>query len=167
MSKPSKADLLIYKALNKAIEKDQLRIYLDYGKINRPGSPVYDAWENLLPVLTPVLTGLILILSVSIIFGLSFMIAMIMIYTAYFKKKVDRCLIQRTKDYFTSSYDNCVKLWEFGGIVLVNAQDKKSGCVSPEGDWKEFVVRNFADYMVETENTPADKAADNEQAAAE
>ena len=28
MSKPSKADLLIYKALNKAIEKDQLRIYL-------------------------------------------------------------------------------------------------------------------------------------------
>ena len=47
MSKPSKADLLIYKALNKAIEKDQLRIYLDYGKINRPGSPVYDAWENL------------------------------------------------------------------------------------------------------------------------
>jgi len=39
MSKPSKADLLIYKALNKAIEKDQLRIYLDYGKINRPGSP--------------------------------------------------------------------------------------------------------------------------------
>jgi len=95
------------------------------------------------------------------------MIAMIMIYTAYFKKKVDRCLIQRTKDYFTSSYDNCVKLWEFGGIVLVNAQDKKSGCVSPEGDWKEFVVRNFADYMVETENTPADKAADNEQAAAE
>ena len=65
MSKPSKADLLIYKALNKAIEKDQLRIYLDYGKINRPGSPVYDAWENLLPVLTPVLTGLILKLSVT------------------------------------------------------------------------------------------------------
>lgn len=35
MSKPSKADLLIYKALNKAIEKDQLRIYLDYGQ-NQP-----------------------------------------------------------------------------------------------------------------------------------
>ena len=78
MSKPSKADLLIYKALNKAIEKDQLRIYLDYGKINRPGSPVYDAWENLLPVLTPVLPGLMFILSVSVIFGLSFMIALIM-----------------------------------------------------------------------------------------
>ena len=42
MNKPSKADKLIYKALNKAIEKDQLRLYFDYGRINRPGSPVYD-----------------------------------------------------------------------------------------------------------------------------
>ena len=30
--KPSKADMLIYKALNRAIENDRLRIYLDYGK---------------------------------------------------------------------------------------------------------------------------------------
>ena len=37
MNKPSKADKLIYKALNKAIEKDQLRLYFDYGRINRPG----------------------------------------------------------------------------------------------------------------------------------
>ena len=60
--KPSKADTLIYKALNRAIENDRLRIYLDYGKINRPGSPVYDPWECLLPILVPVLVGLLLIL---------------------------------------------------------------------------------------------------------
>lgn len=30
--KPNKADLLVYKALNRAIEADKLRIYLDYGK---------------------------------------------------------------------------------------------------------------------------------------
>jgi len=149
MTKPSKADCLIYKALNKAIEKDQLRLYFDYGRINRPGSPVYDVWENLLPVLTPVVIGLILILSVGVIFGLAFIIIMMLIYITYFKKKVDRYLIERTKAFFTSNYENCVKLWEFGGIVLVNAENKKQGCVSPEGDWKEFVVRNYADYMLE------------------
>ena len=37
--KPSKADMLIYKALNRAIENDRLRIYLEYGKINQQGSP--------------------------------------------------------------------------------------------------------------------------------
>ena len=156
MTQPSKADLLIYKALNKAIEKNQLLLYLDYTKINRPGSPVYDAWENLLPILTPIITGLILILTVSIIFGLLFMIAMILVYTYYFKKQVDHALVQRTQNYFSSGYNNCVDLWKLGGIVLVNAQDKRLGCVSPEGDWKEFVVRNFSDYMVEKTETPED-----------
>lgn len=125
MSKPSKADLLIYKALNKAIEKDQLRIYLDYGKINRPGSPVYDAWENLLPVLTPVLTGLILILSVSVIFGLSFMIAMIMIYTAYFKRKLTAALFSEPKTILpaamttASSFGNsAVSFWSMRRIKI-------------------------------------------------
>lgn len=166
MSKPSKADALIYKALNKAIEADQLRIYLDYGKVNRPGSPIYDVWENLLPVLTPVIIGLILILSVSVFFGLAFIVAMTLIYITYFKKRVDRYLIDRTKTYFTSSYENCIRLWNFGGIVLVNANNKKAGCVSPEGDWKEFVVRNFADYMVDPK--PEDPKENlNEQTAAE
>lgn len=160
MSKPSKADYLIYKALQTAIEKNQLRLYLDYGKINRPGSPVYDVWENLLPVLTPVVIGLILILTVSVFFGLAFIVAMILVYITYFKKRVDRYLIERTKDYFMKSYNNCTTLWNFGGIVLVNAEDKRHGCVSPEGDWKEFVVKNFADYMVTS--TPEDKVTEEE-----
>lgn len=167
MSKPSKADYLIYKALQTAIEKNQLRLYLDYGKINRPGSPVYDVWENLLPVLTPVIIGLILILTVSVFFGLAFIVSMIFIYITYFKKKVDRYLIERTKSYFMQSYDNCTKLWSFGGIVLVNANNKKQGCVSPEGDWKEFVVKNFADYMITEKETTHLAEEENVKTAAE
>lgn len=162
MNKPSKADCLIYKALKKAIEKDQLRIYLDSARVNRPGSPVYDVWEALLPVLTPVIIGLILILAVSIVFGLSFIVGMILIYTTYFKKRVDRYLLERTKTYLTSSYQNLEKLWDFGGIVLADAADKKSGCIAPHGDWKEFVVRHFADYMTEkTDDNKQEKAADD------
>lgn len=147
--KPNKADLLVYKALTRAIEEDKLRLYFDYGKINRPGSPVYDPWETLLPILVPTLLGMLLILSNNVIFGLVFIISMILIYSNYFKKKVYRRLIERAKQYFVKDYDNCQNLWDFGGLVLVNADDKKSGCVSPEGDWKEFTVKNFADYMVE------------------
>ena len=167
MNKPSKADYLIYKALQTAIEKNQLRLYLDYGRINRPGSPVYDVWENLLPVLTPVVIGLILIISVSVFFGLAFIVAMILVYITYFKKRVDLYLIERTKDYFMQSYNNCVKLWSFGGIVLVNAEDKRHGCVSPEGDWKEFVVKNFADYMVAEKDAAQSIEEDNVKTAAE
>lgn len=147
--KHSRADSLTFHALQKAVKQDKLRIYLDYGKINRPGSPIYNPWECLLPILLPVLLGLILIVSVGVLFGLLFIVAMIMVYSAYFKKKLYRIVIERTKKYLVSGLDNCEQLWNFGGIVLVNAENKKIGCVSPEGDWKEFVVLNFSDLMID------------------
>lgn len=158
----SKADMLIYRALKKAVADDKLRIYLDYGKINRPGSPVYDPWETLLPILIPVMVGLILILSVGVMFGLLFIIAMILVYSTYFKKKLYRRLIERTKNYITYDFENCNSLWNFGGIVFVNAENKKLGCVSPDGDWKDFVVLNFSEYMTENKeekNNETDPAA--------
>lgn len=150
---PNKAEKLIFKALKKALEEDKLRLYIDYGKINRPTSPVYDPWENLLPILTPLLIGLLLILSANIIIGLSFIVLMLMIYSSYLKKYFYHRIIERAKRYITYDYDNCEKMWKFGGIVLVKADNKNIGCVSPEGDWKEFIVRNFADLMVDNTNT--------------
>ena len=123
---PNKADLLVYKALKAAIGQDKLRIYLDYGKVNRPQSPVYDP----------------------------------------FKKKIYRRLIERTKNYLVSGYENCEKLWAWGGIVLVNADNKTIGCVAPEGDWKDFVVINFADLMVDKNNENKGTEAAEESSAA-
>lgn len=149
----NRADELTYHALQKAIENDKLRIYLDYSRINRPLSPVYNPWESLLPILIPVLIGLVLIVGVGVIFGLLFIIGMIFIYANLIKKRLHQKLIRRTKDYLVSNFENCCHLWNFGGIVLVNSDNKNSGCVAPEGNWKEFVVRNFADMMLEPENT--------------
>lgn len=154
---PSRADKLTFHALQKAVEQNKLRIYLDYGRINRPGSPIYDAWECLLPILVPVLIGLLLIISTGIIFGLLFIAAMIVVYSTYFKKKIERKVIERTKSYLVSGYENCEKLWEFGGLVMVNAENKKIGCVSPDGDWKDFVVINFSDLMIEPKEEPKDE----------
>ena len=33
--------------------------------------------------------------------------------------------------------------------MIVNSENKKIGCVAPEGNWKEFVILNFADLMLE------------------
>lgn len=160
-NKKSKADSLIYKALVKAINADKLRIYLDYAKINRPSSPIYNPWENLLPILVPVLIGLMFIILVGIIWGIVFIILMILIYSAYIKKIMHKKIIERTKHYITESYEKCEELWEFGGLVFVNKDNKKLGCVSPDGDWKEFVVINFADYMTNNENSEEKEQKDD------
>lgn len=163
----NKADKLIYNALKKAIEQDKLRIYVDYSKINKPASPVYNPWECLLPILIPVLLGLILIIFAGVLFGLLFIIGMILIYDNVVKKRLHQKLIARTKDFIISGYANCCELWDFGGLVLVNAENKKVGCVAPEGDWKEFVVANFADLMVEEKSKKKNEEEKPEEAKTE
>jgi len=158
----NKANVLVYKALKTAISQDKLRLYLDYGKINRPQSPVYDPWETLLPILVPVLIGLALIVSVGVIVGLLCIGVLVQIFSVYFKKKIYRRVVDRTKNYLMSGYDNCEKLWNWGGIVLVNTDNKKIGCVAPDGDWKEFVIINYSDLMIEKKSE--NKELDSEEA---
>ncbi len=149
VKKINKADKLVFKALQRAINDNRLHLCLINSKINIPSSPVYNPWEVLLPALIPVLLGLILIWAAGILWGLAFMIAGIMLSSNLVKKKMEQRLFERSKDFFTSSYENCAKLWELGGIVLLNAEDKQKSCVSPEGNWQEFVILNYADLMTD------------------
>ena len=166
MSKTSnKADDLIFKALQKAVAEDRLHICLISAKINIPGSPVYNPWEVLLPSLLPVLLGLFLIWAAGILWGLAFMIAGIMLSSNLVKKELEQRLFERTRALLTSDYENCCRLWAFGGIVLVNAADKSQGCVAPDGNWKEFVVLHFADLMIDKKTEEPEQEAVEEKAA--
>lgn len=145
----NKADKLVFKALQKAVEEDKLHICLINSKINVPGSPVYNPWENLLPILIPVLAGLLLIWLSGILWGVVFMTAGIMLSSNLVKKELERRLFDRAKSFLTADYESCNTLWNFGGIVLVKADNKKQGCIAPEGNWREFVILNFAEFMTE------------------
>ena len=102
-----------------------------------------------MPILIPVLIGFILIGLVGILLGLAVMIAGILLSSNLIKNKMEHRLLERTKERFISNYEACNELWDFGGIVLVKVDDKKQGCISPEGNWKEFVVLNFSEYMTD------------------
>ncbi len=154
----NKADKMVFKALQKAINSDKLHLCLLSSKLNVPTSPVYNPWEVLLPSLIPVVLGLILIWAMGVLWGLAFMIGGILLSNNLVKKKLEQRLFERTKAMFISDYQHCNELWDFGGIVLVNSADKSQGCVSPEGNWKEFVILHYADLMID--NSANDKTAD-------
>ena len=145
----NKADKLTFKALQKAFDTEELQIALISSKINIPSSPVYNPWEVLLPMLIPATIGLFLIWLIGVIFGLLFMVAGIILSSNLIKKKMEQRLFERSKAFFLSDYNSCNELWDFGGIVLINASNKKQSCVSPEGNWKEFVVLNYSQYMTD------------------
>ncbi len=158
----NKADALVFKALQRAITEDKLNICLISSKINVVGSPVYNPWENLFPILLPVLFGLLLIGLVGILIGLAVMSAGIMLSSNLVKKKLEQRLFDRTKTLFLSDYKSCCELWDFGGLILVKSDDKKYGCIAPEGNWKEFVVLHFADLM--TDGKKAEESVDEKVA---
>lgn len=145
----NRADEMAFNALKKAFETGKIILYLIESKINRPCSPVYNPWEVLLPILIPAIIGLILIMVVGPIFGLFFMVATIFVTSNLVKKKLEQRLLERCKEQLLSSYSECNKLWDFGGIVLVNSDNKKHSCIAPEGNWKEFIIKNFADLLIE------------------
>lgn len=156
----SKADTLVFKALQKAVNEEKLNIYLINSKINIPGSPVYNPWECLLPTLVPVLLGLLMIWLVGILLGLAIMIGGIVLSSSFIKKKMEHILYDRAKLFFTKDVQSCNSLWEFGGVVLVKNDDKKQNCLSPEGNWKDFIVLNFSEFMTDkkVEEVPLEDA---------
>ncbi len=161
----NKADMLVFKALQRAIAEDKLNVCLISSKMNVAGSPVYNPWENLLPILLPVLLGLLLIGLAGILFGLAVMVAGIMLASNLVKKKLEQRLLERTKALLVADYRSCCELWEFGGLILVKADDKKYGCIAPEGNWKEFIVLHFADLMTENKQPEAAEEDKDEKAA--
>lgn len=159
----NKADQMVFKALQRAIAEDKIHLCLISAKVNVPGSPIYKPWECLLPILIPVLLGLILIWAAGILTGIVLMTIGIVLTSNLVKKKLENRLLQRAKDMVVSDYASCCELWNFGGLVLVKADDKQKGCISPEADWKEFVVKYFADLMIDKKEETQEKV--NEKAA--
>ena len=165
--KPNRADLMTYKALQKAVEKDSLKLFINDIVLNKPGVPVYNPWEFLLPRLVPVMLGLF-VLFFSIILGLIVIIGSLALNDKFFKKKLNVLFYDRTKTYLLNSYDNFEELWQFGGVILADAENKKNSCLSPEDNWKEYIIKNFSDLMVDKkeEEKPeeANKADENKKA---
>ncbi|MCQ2741403.1 MAG: hypothetical protein MJ210_04740 [Alphaproteobacteria bacterium] len=154
----NKADFLVYKALQRAFDEDMLHLCLINSKVNVPGSPIYNPWEMLLPTLCPLAIGLFLIWIVGILWGLVFMVAGLLLSANVVKRKMEQRLFERAKKMIVSDYESCCNLWDFGGIVLVKAEDKKQGCIAPDGNWKDFVVLNFSDLMTEKQEDEKKKA---------
>lgn len=161
----SKADRLVFKALQKAIAEDKIHICLINSKINIPGSPIYNPWEILLPTLAPLLLGLLLIWWVGILWGLVFMIAGILLSSNLVKKEIEHRLLERAKNFLIADFEACNQIWDFGGIVLVKTDDKQKGCIAPENSWKEFVILNFADLMTDKPKEQLSEEKVDEEAA--
>ena len=106
--------------------------------LNRPGSSVYNAYENWAPI------GLIAFMSLytgvtsSWQAGLSLFLALTFFGFLLLPKWVLRKLRTRVLEKAFASEGGWEELWREGGISMRLAMDPSIECNAPEDDWKNF-----------------------------
>ena len=106
--------------------------------LNRPGSPVYNAYENWGPVALIIFLSLYTGVTSSWQAGLSLFAALAFFGFLFLPRYVLKKLRLRVLEKAFGSEGGWIELWRGGGISMRLAMDPSIECDSPEGDWRTF-----------------------------
>lgn len=144
----NKADLLKFKAVKTALLDGKVILIIDFKLFNHKNSPFFNPWENVLPLIFITIFALIMMFSSSILTGMIILLLGFTAYLKFFPLIMYNTMKQRVFLSLTKSIQEWDKNWINKGIIIKVADNPYLFCKSPDDDWREFVVINFADLMV-------------------
>ena len=115
-------------------------IHVDFNRLNRTGSPVFDPWENVLPLVVLLLISLAII-PFDLVAGTVALVVAMFAYAFLVRPWVANRLRKRTIENMLRNAHNWQVLWSFGGVVVTLVENPRIGVVSPGGDWRAFARR--------------------------
>lgn len=157
----NKADILKFKALIKALDSEKVKFVVDYNVLHKPGSPIYNPWDALLPLLVLVVGSLFIMLLEGAYIGLFALVIGFLLYIYGVKKLLTKYLRKKAQKYMVKNPLCWNKIWDFGGVALMSTSSK-AGVSSPDGDWQDFIVLNFSELMVD-DGEPVKEENDEEE----
>jgi len=143
-------DRRLFVALVRAHRSDVATVSVIPSRLNRPGSPVWNAHENLVPILALLLSSLVLMIAVNLIVGLGATVLSVVIYLVAVRPWILLRVSRRATDAALANLHNWQVLWKRGGLKIVH-KTKLNQCDSPGGDWRAFVTANLP--IVDPEET--------------
>ncbi len=108
--------------------------------LNRPGSPVYSAYENWVPIALVLFMSLYTGVTSSWQAGLSLFAALAFFGFLFLPRYVLKKLRMRVLDKAFGSEGGWIELWKGAGISMRLAMDASIECDSPDGDWQQFAM---------------------------
>jgi hypothetical protein len=111
--------------------------------LNRPGSPVYNAYENWGPIALIVFLTVYTIITSGLEAGLTLLLVLFIAGIMILPKWVLKKLRMRVLDMAFGSEQGWRELWVHGGISLRLSADSNIVCDGPEGDWETFARQYF------------------------
>lgn len=143
-----KRDRALFARLIESYQADRIGIFVDFDRLNRPRSPVWNPWENIAPLLV-ILIGSLAIMFFMMLLGIAVMVLGVMFYLFIMRPWIAQRVYRRAIDAATENLHNWNLLWKIGGLVITLNHMNKTRCVAPEGDWRAFVTRYLPEMEME------------------
>jgi len=146
----NRQDELVFKALKKAYLSGKIEILTDMGILNRYGSPVYNPWQNIMPIVALSLLGLAVIFCMNVFYGLITIIIGFFVQQIYVRTVVEKIVRDKVLDIMFRNMGNFQYIWQMKVITIVMKDNSSVGCKAKDnGDLKTFVALNLSDDMLD------------------
>ncbi len=143
MKPTTSRDQQLFDALKKAYDDGDIHVATNFSILNQPGSPVYSAFDNIMPLLIMVIASLGIMLLFKLIVGIFVMIGAVLVHLFAVRPFVAHHMHNRLVDILFASPDHWKAMWKYGGFTI-GVHDKENAlCVAPTGDWRVFADRHL------------------------
>ena len=120
-----------------------ITLHVNASRLNRPGSPVFDPWENIVPLLAMILLSLTFMFAANEIAGVALLVLSVVAYLVIIRPWILQRVQNRTREVAMISLRNWTILWKTGAISF-SLNHKNASCRSPSDDWQSFVTEHLA-----------------------
>lgn len=144
-----KRDRALYARLIESYQADRVGIFVDFDRLNHPKSPIWNPWENTVPLLVVLVVSIVVMFTVELLLGTAIMVLGVFFYLFIVRPWISQRVYRRAIDAATDNLHNWNILWKLGGLVVTLNFMNKTRCVSPDGDWKAFVTRYLPEMEME------------------
>ncbi len=151
---PTREDMIIFQGLQRALVENKAFIKINFKHLNRRGSPFFNPWENIVPLLIMLLLSLTVMIADTLVTGTVALTVFSLVYALGFPYLMEPVMKNRVLKRIVPRIEKFLIAWRYGGIVLILAADSRFYCVSPRGDWRSFAKTYFSDLI------PADETKD-------
>jgi len=144
-----KRDRALYARLVESYQADRVSVFVDFDRLNHPRSPIWNPWENVVPLLLLLVGSLAIMFTVDLLLGTAVMVLGVFLYLFMIRPWISQRVYRRAIEAAMDNLHNWNILWKQGGLVITLNYMSKTRCVSPDGDWRAFVTRYLPEMEIE------------------
>ncbi len=159
MARVSKEEQDLYARLKAAHERNLITIYTDHTKLNAPESPVFNPWEAVGPLIALLLFSLFILLIAGLIAGTVALVLSVALFVVGLRPWVEHQVRYRAIIWVLRDVRTFQTIWAYGGIGISLADQPRTVCAAPDGNWRNFVRRNLPDASVNPVDEELSRAA--------